>query len=429
MKISCLMPTFNRFPSLGYLVEESVESFIRQDYEDRELIVCNDTPGHKLVIDHPKVKVFNVDQRFLTLSSKIQFMVDQAQGEALCRWDDDDISLPHRLSLSANKIQDRLEWRSTNYFYDTGPLREVDRAGNTHIMSLWRREVLQHMGGQYPAGLSGSEDQAFNRALAKANLGSEERLASKDIFYLYRWNTGSSHLSGIANYEGNPLNPHQDHYDALGNKTIHNDTFHVRPRWYRNYIAQVEQHLRRPGHPLDPLKIANYFTFAPYYDRVVQQMPRGAKLVEVGCLCGSSLCYLGNAARRRENRLEVIGVDLGIGIENKSDYLDIPGLVENIRLTGCQDIVTLFVGESTKVARYFPDESLHLVNLDAGHRRNDILSDLQAWWPKIAKGGRLAGHDYNIAEWPEVPQVVNAFFQSDNLGVPETPTMWEKVKR
>jgi hypothetical protein len=165
MRVSCLCPTFNRFPQEGHLVNEAVESFLRQDHADCELIICNDTPGQTLVSPDPRVRVFNLPERLPTQSDKIEFMLGVATGELFCRWDDDDISLPWRLSLSEAKLGDRLEWRPENYWYvpKGGRMAEVRSPGNTHIMAIWRRETLERIGG-YPAKRAGGEDQEFNQA-------------------------------------------------------------------------------------------------------------------------------------------------------------------------------------------------------------------------------------------------------------------------
>ena len=119
MTITCLMPTYNRATGAMHLLEEAVESFLRQDCPDKELIICNDTPGQTLRCDAPGVVVLNTGRRFRTLSDKIQYMIDHSTGTYLCRWDDDDIHLPHRLSYSFRRLSEyteRLEWRSTNYW-------------------------------------------------------------------------------------------------------------------------------------------------------------------------------------------------------------------------------------------------------------------------------------------------------------------------
>lgn len=49
---------------------------------------------------------------------------------------------------------------------------------------------------------------------------------------------------------------------------------------------------------------------------------------------------------------------------------------------------------SVDAARSFNDGSLDYVYLDARHDYAGVAEDLVAWWPKLARGGVLAGHDF-----------------------------------
>ena len=221
--ISCLCPTYNRASGslLGglRLIHEAIASFIVQDYKDAELIIVNDTPGQSLVYDNPRVKIYNMGERFPTLGQKIAYAISQAQGDLLCRWDDDDIHLPWALSYMRQRIDGELEWRASNYwFHDERELpRVVDGAGNTHVQSLWWRNVLDRIGG-YPVDVSGCEDQEFNNRLRRAGIGRCQEIATDELYYIYRWGTGSQHLSGKADYTS--TNPHQVHYDEIGRRPI-----------------------------------------------------------------------------------------------------------------------------------------------------------------------------------------------------------------
>jgi cellulose synthase/poly-beta-1,6-N-acetylglucosamine synthase-like glycosyltransferase len=42
--VSCVCPTHNRPPHYQYLLEEAVESFLRQDYPNKEMIVSTTAP-------------------------------------------------------------------------------------------------------------------------------------------------------------------------------------------------------------------------------------------------------------------------------------------------------------------------------------------------------------------------------------------------
>lgn len=431
--ISCIMPTYNRYPHLGYLVEEAVECFLRQDPtpgHERELVIVNDTPGQVLHCPAPGVKVLNVPTRFGTLSDKIQAGIEFASGDLLCRWDDDDIHMPHRLAYSLDKLGQRLEWRSANHWYENGSLHEtVGPTGNSHVHALWRRAVLAEFpGGVYPAKLSGSEDQAFNQALAAAKVGMVERVPQEDIYYLYRWNTGSAHLSGRVD-PSTPDNPHQAHWDARGHERVERGVYTVEPRWQRNYVAYVEQRLRKPVQLLNPLDITHYFNYVGFYDWLVDRSPRGAKLCEVGTLSGASTCYLANRARNTERRMHVYAVDIGIGVNEdgfKADFTDCPGLLTNIYRCGCTDMITPILQESTVAAHLFPDKSLDAVFIDAAHRRQAVRADLQAWVRKVKPGGIVSGHDYQGTGCPEVAPEVDAYFGAAPLSLASahSPSVW-----
>ena len=53
---------------------------------------------------------------------------------------------------------------------------------------------------------------------------------------------------------------------------------------------------------------------------------------------------------------------------------------------------------SADAASIFDDESVDFVFVDAGHTRQDVASDLKAWWPKLVAGGVIAGDDWDFEQ-------------------------------
>ncbi len=94
--VSCIMPTYGRRD----YVSQSVRMFLAQDYPYKELLILNDCPGQTLHCDAPGVRVFNTASRFPSLGEKRNALIEQAHGEFIAVWDDDDIYLPWRLSFS-----------------------------------------------------------------------------------------------------------------------------------------------------------------------------------------------------------------------------------------------------------------------------------------------------------------------------------------
>ena len=106
--VSAIMPTYGR----PELVNESVEMFLAQDYERKELIICNDCVGQQFEFDHPLVTVINHSHRFSNLGQKRNHCIEQSKGEVIAIWDDDDIYLPWRLSVAVDAM-----WQSQLPFY------------------------------------------------------------------------------------------------------------------------------------------------------------------------------------------------------------------------------------------------------------------------------------------------------------------------
>jgi hypothetical protein len=64
------------------------------------------------------------------------------------------------------------------------------------------------------------------------------------------------------------------------------------------------------------------------------------------------------------------------------------------KLSGYGERVELVQRLSVEAADGFVNESLDFVYLDGDHRPKEVAADIAAWWPKLKKGGILAGHDF-----------------------------------
>jgi len=232
------MPTYNRFPKEGWMVEEAINSFLIQDYPDKELIVCNDAPNQLLSFNHPSVIILNVPKRFNSLSEKIRYMIGNATGDVFCRWDDDDICFPWRLSMSVKNMGDKDEWRCESHFFYNGDriTHITNKPPNSHNMSIWSRKVLNKFPEGYPmhTNVMGDEDQTFNKLLRDNNYQEYgDTLDPRIIFYIYRWNISNNHLSGF---------PHQ--WYRIGKKPVEAGTFNLDPKWKTNYFKDVIKFLK-----------------------------------------------------------------------------------------------------------------------------------------------------------------------------------------
>ncbi len=75
-------------------------------------------------------------------------------------------------------------------------------------------------------------------------------------------------------------------------------------------------------------------------------------------------------------------------------------------------------------------ELFQFVYIDGSHEYGPVLADLDAWWPLVADGGIIAGHDYDTNH-PGVVQAVDEFARGHGLTVYVTqdyPASWYAYK-
>jgi hypothetical protein len=106
--------------------------------------------------------------------------------------------------------------------------------------------------------------------------------------------------------------------------------------------------------------------------------------------------YLGwNEAKRKDNRRNAMRVF--------QNYSNRARLIES---------------DSIDAATLVEDGSLDLVFIDADHSYEGVRKDIEAWSPKVRKGGVIAGHDYGHPDFPDVKVAVDEFCE------PETGAEW-----
>src|SRR5580692_3097731 len=86
-KITAVCVTYGRAKHL----QESLGDFLAQDYDGpRQLVILNTLPQQRLIGEHPNVKIINCKQRPPSLGAARNTAIEQAEGEIICTWDDDD---------------------------------------------------------------------------------------------------------------------------------------------------------------------------------------------------------------------------------------------------------------------------------------------------------------------------------------------------
>jgi hypothetical protein len=184
-------------------------------------------------------------------------------------------------------------------------------------------------------------------------------------------------------------------------------------------------------------KIPGHFDFQGPYSALAADVPDGEPIVEVGCWQGRSISYLASELQLRGKTNLVYAVDTWEGSAEQKPDVD--------RLGGCETLFQTFLTnlvshrgrvvplrtESAAASRYFPDESLGAVFLDADHTYEAVSKDLRAWYPKLRPGGLLFGHDYvppHARSLNGVVRAVDEFFAGQSLEIRPMSRVWKHVK-
>lgn len=233
MKVSCILLTYNRPPKHQVLVEEAIQSFLLQDYPDKELLVLNDCPGQHLECDAPGVTVINVPRRFRSLGEKRNAAIALTDGSALLPWDDDDIMLPWRISMSVHRLMGADYFNPGRYWLMTpAKLHRTHPRGIAHGCSIFTRSAFDRVGG-YPH-INIGEDTGFDGALRRTpdvTVVTGAELEASDWYYVLRWGVGAAHLSARG--------PDELHYQEIGHQPIQHGRYLLRPHWELDYTART----------------------------------------------------------------------------------------------------------------------------------------------------------------------------------------------
>jgi hypothetical protein len=88
-----------------------------------------------------------------------------------------------------------------------------------------------------------------------------------------------------------------------------------------------------------------------------------------------------------------------------------------------KDIINIVRNTSIEASKLYSDNSLDFILIDAAHDYDNVLIDLQHWYPKLKDGGIIAGDDL---PWEGVKLAVDEFFEKDYIT--SDNVVWVKQK-
>lgn len=148
------------------------------------------------------------------------------------------------------------------------------------------------------------------------------------------------------------------------------------------------------------LNTSYWFDYQQFYTEIANR--RYETLVEVGVWKGHSISFLARKIKELGYEPKIYAVDLfedAIEEEWNKNLKEEISLITDIynkvlENNEVRDMITDVKGLSWEMANNFEDNSIDFVFVDAGHEYESVVKDINAWLPKIKKGGIISGHDY-----------------------------------
>lgn len=186
-----------------------------------------------------------------------------------------------------------------------------------------------------------------------------------------------------------------------------------------------------------------WFTQERFYSRMVYSCneDRPYHFVEIGSWKGRSSCYMGVEILNSQKNIQFDCIDTWLGSEEHIDknsphyekLLEIKdGLYSEFlhNIEPLKEIVNPIRMSSVDASFRYKDESLDFVFIDGAHDYQSVKNDINHWYPKVKKGGYIAGDDFG---WDGVNKAVKEFFGNDilnpSIGPNKEINTWMNIKK
>jgi predicted O-methyltransferase YrrM len=188
-----------------------------------------------------------------------------------------------------------------------------------------------------------------------------------------------------------------------------------------------------PGHyiKVNDHPIFGYSRYIDVYKNLILQAKDNELFVEIGSFMGQSTAALAAYVAASGKQIEINAIDIfAISDFSDTNHVEVveafggdlyETFLDNMRKAGVAELVKPIQTTSLQAAELYEDRSISYLMIDASHTYEDVVDDIEAWFPKLKVGGIMLGDDY---DWESVKRAAD-----DTLGkVNSMGSTWYTVK-
>ena len=223
--ISVITLTYKRH----HILEEAIESFLRQNRDDCEMIVINDAPNvkYKLLYPYPNVRIINCVDRFGSIIEKLRFGFTAAKHKYMYRLDDDDLLTEFALRDSIKAIEENPGYdvyRSKgHYFFSNNEYG--DRGSSINNGNIYTKDYIY------------SIQEWKNKSFGEDNwltFFHDGKVHEYDpMSMIYRWGMYTYHISGMGDVDQKEM------FERVDKDMNEEGEYILVPRFIENYYEQI----------------------------------------------------------------------------------------------------------------------------------------------------------------------------------------------
>jgi len=181
--------------------------------------------------------------------------------------------------------------------------------------------------------------------------------------------------------------------------------------------------------------LEGWFNMENQYLELLDNVPENGVFVELGAYKGKSTSFIVTEINNRNRNIKFHTIDTFEGDSGSNDEQEIKAY-RNVNVSKMFDEFrentkhlkehfNVIVGKSDESSKFFEDNSVDVIFIDAGHSYDSVIQDIKSWLPKIKDGGIMSGHDYN--SWSGVNKAVNEIF--DKVDKIDNDCWFVKIKK
>ena len=149
--------------------------------------------------------------------------------------------------------------------------------------------------------------------------------------------------------------------------------------------------------------LEGWFNMENQYLELLDNVPEGGVFVELGAYKGKSTSFIVTEINNRNRNIKFHTIDTFEGDSGSNDEQEIEAyrkvnvskmfdeFSENTK--HLKEHFNVIVGKSDESSKFFEDNSVDVIFIDAGHSYDAVIRDIKSWLPKIKAGGIMSAHD------------------------------------